>query len=512
MTDKLESNNQTIEYYIHLASSHHHKGHFIEAITYYQKALNIDPERYDLYCSIGYLWKIQFNYHQSKLAYQKALNISPDCYSAHFALAEIYIALEQSTQALSIYEDYIRLSTTELLCKMEQAAQEDFKSPAIPDKAPSWLLQIIALAGKASIFNLSNQFDKSYQLLQPFIKSPYKNIQLGLSLATAALYLPKNHKPIQYLEDLIHNTQTGRTDKKNLWFKLGHLYDKNHQYSQAFHAFSQANQLNSSQSSIQSITKLFHTITTIFNHQYLKQSPRTTRPEQPIFIVGMPRSGTSLLEQILSTHPAIFGAGEQLILQHIFQTIENFKQLEPNHLNQLAHQYLTTIKKLCPSSPYIIDKLPTNFLYLGLIELLFPKAKVIHIHRHPLDTCLSCFMQNFTHLEFANNLNTIAQFYSQYQRLMTHWQKVLSLPLIHIQYEQLVTHPEKITKQVLAFLELPWNEQCLHFHETKRLPNTASALQVKQPIYTTSIGRHEAYKDFIQPLKDTLANELISEW
>ncbi|MBW2194769.1 MAG: sulfotransferase, partial [Deltaproteobacteria bacterium] len=240
----------------------------------------------------------------------------------------------------------------------------------------------------------------------------------------------------------------------------------------------------------------------------------------PIFIFGMPRSGTTLIEQILASHSAVFGGGElQFFVQaeHELPTILEVESTYPGCLDGIHPQtarnigevYIRRIKKLAESHtrPFrITDKNPYNFLHLGLISLLFPNAGFVHCKRHPLDTCLSIYSNNFTTGNyFAYDLRDLGLYYSEYRRLMKHWRNVLPVNMFELSYEELIGNKEKIVRKLLAYCDLDWDPKCLEFYRNDRPVFTASNWQVRQPIYSTSCGRWQNYDRFLSPLKELLA-------
>ena len=235
-----------------------------------------------------------------------------------------------------------------------------------------------------------------------------------------------------------------------------------------------------------------------------------------ICIIGMPRSGTSLTEQILASHHAISGAGELKEIFNITTAISArldgqppypafMPQLSDELCQEMALRYQNKLQQVSDSSTYVTDKMPQNFFYLGLISRLFPEAHIIHCQRDPRDTCLSCYFQDFSGSHnYANNLETLAHYYKSYQRLMQHWQTVLETPILSLRYEELVSTPETTIKTMLDFLGLEWDDNCLDFHNSKRVITTASYNQVRQPINQGSVARWHHYEKDIQPLLDGL--------
>jgi tetratricopeptide (TPR) repeat protein len=239
----------------------------------------------------------------------------------------------------------------------------------------------------------------------------------------------------------------------------------------------------------------------------------------PIFIVGMPRSGSSLAEQILASHPLVFGAGELNDIPSIVAEMgKRMKPTQPypNFVPFLPAQvfagfgatYLKRVAELAQDpGQRPVDKMPSNFLHLGIIRLLFPGARIIHSLRHPLDTCLSCYFQNFSKgQEFSADLEILGRYFKEYSRTMAHWRDVMPGQVFDLQYEATVTNPQQTVRELLDFCGLPWDESCLDFAGTDRRVSTASSWQVRQPLYTSSMGRWHNYEQQLTPLIELLAD------
>lgn len=254
-----------------------------------------------------------------------------------------------------------------------------------------------------------------------------------------------------------------------------------------------------------------------FTASKLRELPRASqRSSLPVFVVGMPRSGTSLVEQMLASHPAVHGAGELDLMGRVSGSLPRvlatsqpppccLDSLSVPAANELANIYLAPLRRLAPDAARIIDKLPFNFMTLGLIAVLLPEAHVIHCQRDPLDTCVSCFMTNFEHhIGFSHELSHLGAFYRDYRRLVDHFRSVLDRPILDVRYESLVDDTETEVRQMLGFLGLKWDERCLRFHENQRYVGTPSAEQVRRPIYRSSIGRWRNYQQHLSQLVDAM--------
>ncbi len=240
--------------------------------------------------------------------------------------------------------------------------------------------------------------------------------------------------------------------------------------------------------------------------------------ELPVFIIGMPRSGTTLVQQILSAHPLIHGAGELPLMLELASSLNPDKQntpksharrvaaLEQQQVTEIALEQLEQMHSLAPETRHVVDKLPGNYFRLGMIRLLFPQAKIIHCQRDPMDTCWSCYQQNFeSGLNFSNDLENLGHAYCGYRRLMAHWHRVFPGQIFDLDYESLVQDPETISRKLLEHCGAPWQPQVLDYQKLEQPVNTASLWQARQPIYQSSIDRWKSYQQFLEPL-----NQLIS--
>jgi tetratricopeptide (TPR) repeat protein len=230
--------------------------------------------------------------------------------------------------------------------------------------------------------------------------------------------------------------------------------------------------------------------------------------ELPVFVVGLPRSGTTLIEQILASHSRVFGAGEIKLVPDSMAALgaqdrepfECLRRLDRETTRRQAARHLERLRELSPAALRIVDKMPDNYLFLGLLAALFPRAKFIHCRRDLRDVAVSCWMTRFREIRWANDPQHIASRFRAYQRLMEHWRKVLPAPLLEIDYEETVSDLEGVARRLVAWCGLEWEPQCLEFHRTKRPVRTVTAVQVRQPVFRTSVQRWKHYEAELGPL------------
>ncbi len=230
--------------------------------------------------------------------------------------------------------------------------------------------------------------------------------------------------------------------------------------------------------------------------------------ELPVFVVGLPRSGTTLIEQILASHSHVFGAGEITLARDTWamlagqgaDCIEGLGRLDRQTAGRLASRHLERLRTFSSAALRIVDKMPENYLYLGLLASLFPRAKLIHCRRDLRDVAVSCWMTHFQEIRWARDQQQMASRFDEYQRLMEHWRKVLPVPLLEVDYEETVGDLEGVARKLVAWCGLAWEPSCLEFHQAKRPVRTASAVQVRQPIFRTSVGRWKHYEHALHGL------------
>ncbi len=235
--------------------------------------------------------------------------------------------------------------------------------------------------------------------------------------------------------------------------------------------------------------------------------------ERPVFIVGFPRSGTSLLEQVLASHSRFFGAGELSLVRESFEelgrdadgisearALETLQGIDADTVRRLAANHLGRLQAYSASADRIIDKMPDNYMYLGFLTMLFPNARFLHCRRDPRDVAVSCWMTQFRQIPWANDVESLTSRFAEYQRLMEHWRRVLPAPLLDVDYEDMVADVEAAAHRALAFCGMEWEPACREFHRTRRPVRTASVMQVRQPIYRGSVARWRHYEKALQPL------------
>jgi hypothetical protein len=343
--------------------------------------------------------------------------------------------------------------------------------------------------------------------------------------AAAAFLLICKHinrcdEAVDYAENCLSNVELSHESIRSTHMHLAATLDQQQNFDEAWRHLSTAKKMIFSPDSYDPVIhkNYIDRLIATFTPATFLTLPRSNvkHGDRPIFIIGMPRSGTSLVEQILSAHPEVHGGGELMEISTIIKELpagidsdrywpECIYDFTANAANRYANRYLSHLDEISATSRYVTDKMPHNFYALGLIRLLFPDARIIHCRRQALDTCLSIYFQNFqVGHEYANNLFNLGTHYHQYLRLMQHWREVLPGRMMEIDYENLVKSPESVINEILEYSNLPWHDKCLQPHTSERKVHTASFDQVRQPIHSRSVERWRAYEQYLDELKQGL--------
>jgi tetratricopeptide (TPR) repeat protein len=455
-----------------------------EALEAFASAARADPGNAGIHCDLG---SAQFELRrvdEAAASYRRALELEPRCVPAHLGLA---LVLRQQRRA----------SAAETTCRAALAIDPD---------------NVEALASLGELLADRGQFTAAEPLFQRAI---------ALNPAYAPAYASiASHRRMTSADAAWHAGAEGLLGRRlplaneiSLHYALGKYLDDLGQYDAAFDHFRQANELGKRLGSKYDRARLERRVDELIGlfpgRSVDAPGAAADGTELPVLIVGMPRSGTSLAEQILASHPSVYGAGEVIYWNSAYDRFRRArtegKPLEPL-LAAMGEEYLTPLRAVAGGAARVIDKMPGNFLYAGLIHAALPRVRIIHMQRHPFDTCLSIYFQNFYNIgPYANDLDDLGHYYRQYRRITDHWRTTLpAASLLEVPYESLVTDPETWSRRMVDFIGLPWDPRCLDFHATDRVVITASKWQVRQKISTRSAGRWRNYGNFVGPLASLL--------
>lgn len=430
---------------------------------------------------------------EARKAGLKALKLSPNNISSLQQMAIIEIELENENKAQKYCQKALSID---------------------PENLKVMLLM-------ASSFSKTGQLENAKKLYLRVLEKHPANSEALLSLSTLK-YFESPHMDEKNLESLL-NSSHETISKVNLSYTLGRVYEKNKNIKAAVLAFNQANSLK------RTLTKTSHTLRTpaeIIIRDFTKDALKALNPKRhpahsPIFIVGMPRSGTTLTEQILTRHPEIEGIGErqffgEALQKHLSQVpkslpvLSGLNALSENIWHNLGALYLKETRRIAPDSAFVVDKMPLNANLLGFIHHIFPNAKIIHCTRNVLDTCASCLSTNFESERLIFSPFELGELYASYEALMQHWNSILPDHTIYeMNYENTTKNPEAATKDLLKFINVPFHSACLRPDQSEAVIRTASLAQVREKIHQRSVGRGELFKpylgDVLQGLEETRA-------
>jgi len=450
------------------------------AIPLYQQAIAADPDRAESHCNLGNVLFELRQIDEAVASFRRALTLRPNYAPAHLSLA---FALRQQRRA----------ADAQASCEAALAIKPNYV------EALSFLGELAADRGQFA--EAQKLFERAIEI-DPHFSFAFASIATHRKMTLA-------DGPWRQGAEAVLAKPMPLGHEITLRYALGKYFDDVGQYHDAFGQYRQANELTKrygAKYERQRLTRRVDQIIASFEAARMRDGvPGASASEVPVFIVGMPRSGTSLAEQILASHPAVHGAGEVSFWNaayDVYRQSELEGKANARLIAGLGRDYLACLAALS-SATRVVDKMPANFLYAGLIHAALPRARIIHMRRHPLDTCLSIYFQNFFNIgPYANDLDDLAHYYCEYLRISNYWRAVLPVTaLLEVPYEALVADQVHWTRRMLDFIGLPWDPKCLDFQHTDRVVITASKWQVRQKMNAASAGRWRNYEKFLGPLK-----------
>ena len=501
---------------------------FDDAIAAYQKALSLNPDIPQALANLGRLHRQANNLANAEKNYQQALELKPNLHSALMGLAAVYRDIGDYVRALRYYQQLLDARSDDVIAltllgdclakldRYEEALEQIKKALVVkPDNAESHF-------GLGTCLQALGRFDEAAQ-------SHRKALSLQPDLTEAAYNLvlidsqSLGENDLEKLSQRSADESLDESTRINLHFALAKAYHDRGSYDKAFTQLRVGNDIKSKSNPFSPevyedyIERIITVLDKAFFESHIDYGLET---EVPIIIVGMPRSGSTLVEQIISSHAQAYGAGElndMRILAKRIPEIMNTQQQEPECLadisreiiGQLANEHLRKLNNLSNGADRVCDKMLGNFLKLGLIYLMFPRARIIHCQRNPLDTGLSCYFQNFARgLRFTYDLEHLGIAYRGYLKVMEHWRQVLPMQMLEVSYERMISDQEATSRELIEFCGLDWDENCLDFHQQQRGVKTASFWQVRQPIYKSSVSRWRHYERQLEPLIKVLGDKV----
>ena len=465
------------------------------AIESYRRAIEIDPDYTEAHSNLGNALRDLGYFDDAVASCRRALKINPGYAEAHTNLGNILKDIGQFESAFASFR---------------QALTIDSKC----DKA---------MLGESQIYMVNGEMGLAEETIQKALEMKPDNLEARFLMANVRRTRigDENLAILVKIEEAMRNNSLvlSRQQVISLYFALGKSFDDLGDRDRAFLYFSEGCKLKRAtiRYDARQMTQRFDKTIRIFDAATIERLRGLgNSSDVPIFILGMPRSGTTLIEQIIASHPDVHGAGELLDMLSISQREvsgirgfpDNIRGLDRTSLTMWGNDYVASLYKHAPDARHVTDKMPNNFWVIGLIHLMLPNAKIIHVSRNAVDTCLSCFTKLFSGtLNHTYDLAELGHYYVDYARLMEHWRKILpNGTFLDVQYEDVVAEQETQARRIIKFCALDWNNACIDFHKNKRTVGTASLSQVRQPIYKSSVERWRAYEKHLGPLLEVLGD------
>lgn len=375
-----------------------------------------------------------------------------------------------------------------------------------------------AVSGLAHALMLQGEKDRARELLQPFVDEGREDAGMAYIFATLEINAGRPERALEITARNLGRTGLAPDARRKLHIATGKAHEKTGAYDEAFEAYTSGWKVYDIHFDARDhVARVDQTIE-LFTPERLARLPRAgERSDLPIFVVGMPRSGSTLVETIIDAHPRATGAGE---LNMVYELADKLNLRINSSLpypacildmvqadaDELSRDLLGQLRLLAGDADRVVDKFLANYMHLGLLSLIHPGARVIDCRRDPLDGCMSCYAEALSPAshQYAADLESLGLVYRQYERLMRHWNEVLDIPILTVRYEQLVADQEPQTRAIIEFCGLAWDDACLRFHESGRQAGTLSFDQVRRPMYRSAMGRAEKFERHLGPLRESL--------
>jgi tetratricopeptide (TPR) repeat protein len=543
----LELHTDFAEVYNNLGAALAHLGKLDEAIASYRKGLQLRPDLAEAHNNLGNIFTRLGNNTEAIACYRSALRIRPEFVEAIKNLANTLAEERQDAEAVAMYRQLLKYqpddprihnsigitlkdvgSYDEIVASFRKALELDPHyaeahcnlSVALKNvhrkEAEDHCRRALEIAPNlssaflhaAQSYSDRGQFKQAENLLRRIIAMEPDSPEAWAKLASLRKMSIEDTEWLETAER-IANSKLSASSEVRLRFALGKFYDDTKNFDLAFSNYQRANTLLKSQEvkyDSTEQTKAVDLVKQLCSHKWINaHRPLVNTSNRPIFIVGMPRSGTSLSEQILASHPSVYGAGE-LDFWNSACRVNPLPTLAREgaelQLAQLGNEYLRVLNTFSADALHVVDKMPSNFMHVGLLRAVYPNCRIIHMQRNPIDTCLSIYFQHFnsTHA-YAYDLEHLAHCYREYRRMMAHWREVLPADtMLEIPYEALTQDQQGWTRKMLDFIGLPWDDRCIAFDKKERVVGTVSNWQVRQKITTSSVERWRNYEKHVGPL------------
>jgi tetratricopeptide (TPR) repeat protein len=518
-------NTKDINQILSQASTFYQQGNLNEAASLLQKASQINKNDMQIYLSLARIYIQQEDYEAAVKTCVDAIEVDPNAHNFHAILAQSLLKLERFEEAekaarksIELYSGDIRYYSNLGAILFEYGkygeAEDIFKK--VVEDAPD---EIGGYANVGHAMVIQGKKDEAVPYLEKTIEIDPLYVSAHNELSQTKKYKNADDPHIKKMKSILASTKLSPTDEGSMNISLGNAYESIGEYDTAFRHFKKGNKLIRSfnPSDLSNYENHYNAMKKYCGKDFLdKHKDSGIKDFHPIFIVGLPRSGTSLLEQILASHPDVFGAGE---LPFIKDCVKNYLYsstykddkgiiMEPEEVRAMAEYYIRNVSAMPTEGRRITDKMPANHSYIPAIKVMFPNAKIINTRRDPMDSCMSMYKRHFRDsLYFSYDLEDLGKYYNLYSDLIDYYHELMPGFIMDMTYEEVVDDFEAQVRKMLEFCDLPWNDACMKFHKTERRVKTASSLQVKQPLYKDSVKAWKHFEKQLAPLHKIIYGE-----
>ena len=500
-----------------------------DAMEAYAEAYERDPQSCELCCAIGQVWREVGDFEQAAIWFERAYRNRPESRRVKTCLAELLVDTAQQDQAIAVYRELLAEKPDDVaaLVGLARASWDDSDA----DAALAHYRRAVALRPQAAqihchiadvLISRGELADAERHQRAALAINPRCVAALAGLATTLRGKLPL--EDARASEKLLTQRWLRDGARSSLHSGLAHYYDAIGDFSRASQHAMDANRLYWSHRSRRGwryepdehAAHVDRIVATFTPELFARLSGCGNDDARPVFVVGMPRSGTTLTERMLASHPSILGIGERSFAARSVQQVSAnhsplaaLARIEPSTLQRVANDYARTLDELAKKVPHarierIVDKMPDNYELLGWIALLFPNARIVHVRRDARDIAVSCWMQRFGQIRWACDMRNIAERLVQHRRVMAHWRTVLPIRIYEFDYETLVADFETTSRDIVDAIGVPWASSCLAYATQEGCVRTASVSQVRKPIYRTSVARWKHYEDVLSPVLERL--------